>query len=148
MWPSLGKSTISAHQLKSTFYWPIRESYIHALTRNTKCLTIDGQVCFYRRPFSDAVEPWGCISWPWGALTNRTAWGTKLLLTAVMSSPVDCISLCQILKAQHCSLSLNGGSTPPSAPHPPPPPTSPPSHLLTPYRLNRWYYRSWKKPSE
>ena len=38
-------------------FLPVRESYIHALSRNTKCLTIDGQVCFYRRPFADAVEP-------------------------------------------------------------------------------------------
>ena len=45
-------------------FLPVCESYIHALSRNTKCLTIDGQVCFYRRPFVDAVEPQGCISWP------------------------------------------------------------------------------------
>ena len=42
----------------------VLESYIHALLRNTKYLTIDGQVCFYRRLFADAVEPGGCISWP------------------------------------------------------------------------------------
>ena len=45
-------------------FLPVRESYIHALSRNTKYLTIDGQVCFYRQPFADAVEPRGCISWP------------------------------------------------------------------------------------
>ena len=45
-------------------FLPVHESYIHALSGNTKCLTIDGQVCFYRRPFADAVEPRGCISWP------------------------------------------------------------------------------------
>ena len=39
--------------------------------------------------------------------TNRTTWGTRLLLTAVLASLVDCISLCHLLKAQHCSLSLN-----------------------------------------
>ena len=60
---------------------------------------------------------------------NRTAWGTKLLLTAVWASLVDCISSYHLLKAQHCSLSPNGCLTPPSAPypHPPhPPPTRPP----------------------
>ena len=51
---------------------------------------------------------------------NRTAWGTKLLLTAVWASLVDCISSCHLLKTQHCSLSPNGCFTPPSAPHPPP----------------------------
>ena len=40
------------------------ESYTHALTRNTKYLTKDGQVCFHRRLFADAVEPRGCISQP------------------------------------------------------------------------------------
>ena len=56
---------------------------------------------------------------------NRTAWDAKLLLTAVLSSPVDRISLCQKLRAKHCSLSPNGWFTPPMAPqplptHPPP----------------------------
>ena len=57
----------------------------------------------------------------------RTAWDTKLLLTAVLSSPVDCISLCQILRAKHCSLSPNSCFTPPLAPHCPrhPPLTHP-----------------------
>ena len=27
-------------------FLPARERYIHALPRNTNCLTIDGQVCF------------------------------------------------------------------------------------------------------
>ena len=56
---------------------------------------------------------------------NRTAWGTKLLLTAVWASLVDCASSRHLLKAQHCSLSPNGCFTPPSAPHLPPPPTPP-----------------------
>ena len=43
-------------------FLPVRESYTHALSRNTKYLTIDGQVCFYRQPFANAVEPRGCIS--------------------------------------------------------------------------------------
>ena len=50
---------------------------------------------------------------------NRTAWGTKLLLTAVLASLVNCISSCHLLKAQHCSLSPNWCFIPPSVPHPP-----------------------------
>ena len=46
----------------------ISERYTHALPRNTKYLPIDGQVCFYRRLFADAVKPRRCISWSWGAL--------------------------------------------------------------------------------
>ena len=57
---------------------------------------------------------------------NRTAWGTRLLLTPVLASFVDCVSLCHTLKAQHCSLSLNGCFNPPSASHPPPPFPHPP----------------------
>ena len=46
----------------------VRKSYTHALPRNTKYLTIDGQFYFHRWLFTDAVKPQGCISWPWGAL--------------------------------------------------------------------------------
>ena len=63
---------------------------------------------------------------------NRTVWGTKLLLTAVWASLVDCTGSRHLLKAQHCSLSPNGCFTPPSAPHPSPPPTLSPSHPPTP----------------
>ena len=44
------------------------ESYTHALPRNTKFLTIDGQVCFHRQLFTNAVKLQGCISQPKGAL--------------------------------------------------------------------------------
>ena len=65
---------------------------------------------------------------------NRTAWGTKLLLTAILAHPVDCISSCQILKAQHCCLNPNGCFDLPLATYPPPPPsphhTRQPAHFL------------------
>ena len=35
----------------------VHESHTHALPRNTKYLTIDGQVCSHRRLFTDAVKP-------------------------------------------------------------------------------------------
>ena len=105
------------HASTENHFLPVCESYIHALSRNTKCLTIDGQVFFYGWPFADAVEPQWMHFLPLRSI-NRTAWDTKLLLTAVLSSPVDCISLCQILRAKHSSLSPNGWFTPPSAPHP------------------------------
>ena len=115
-------------------FLPVQERYIHALFRNTNCLTIDGQVCFYTA-FYRCCETTRVHFKVLGHV-NRTAWGTKLLLTAVLASLVDCISSCHLLKAQHCSLSPNWCFTPPSAPHPPPPPTPPPSHPPTPYRLN------------
>ena len=102
----------------------VYESCTHAEPRNTKNLIIDGQVCFYRRLF------WRCFRTTrmyFMALEgiNSIVWGTKLQ-TAVLASPKDCISLCPILKAQHCSLSPNGRFNQPTAPH-----------LPTPYRLNQ-----------
>ena len=38
-------------------FLPVNESHTHALLRDTKHLRPDGWVCFYRRPFSDAVKP-------------------------------------------------------------------------------------------
>ena len=45
-------------------FLPVRESCTHVLHRNTNYLIIEGQVCFYRQLFTDAVEPPGCISQP------------------------------------------------------------------------------------
>ena len=108
---------------------PVHDRHTHALSRNTKHLTIDSQVCFYRQLFIDAVKPRGCISWPCMGCINRTARDTRLLLSPVLASFVHCNSLCRRLKVQRCSLSLNGCFNPPSASHPPPPPP-------TPYKLN------------
>ena len=108
-------------------FLPVPESYTHALPRNTKYLIIDGQVCFYRRLFTNAVKPPGTrVHFMALEGINRTAWGTSLLLTAVLASLVDSTSLCPMLRAQHCCLSPNGCFSSPSASHPPP----------TPYRLN------------
>ena len=57
---------------------------------------------------------------------NRTAWDTKLLLTAVWASLVDCIKFISLTEGTALLLSLNGYFNPPSAPHPPPPLTPPP----------------------
>ena len=54
---------------------------------------------------------------------NKTPWGTKLLLTAVLACHVYCVSLCLILKTQHFFLDPNGCFNQPSAPYSPPPST-------------------------
>ena len=76
-------------------FLPVDESHTHALFRETKHLRLDGQVCFYRRLFSDAVKPRGCLSWPLWPLRgiNKTAWAAKLVLTAGLAYPVSCASL-------------------------------------------------------
>ena len=121
-------------------FLPVDESHTHALSRDTR---LDVQVCFFRRLFSDAVKPRGCISWPVWPLRgiNKTAWGATLILTAGLAYLVSCASLGHLLTAQHCHLCLSVCFSPPSASHPPPPPPHPP----TPYRLNPGYYSRLKK---
>ena len=90
-------------------FLPVDESHTHALSRNTKHLRLDGQVCFFRRLFSDTVKLRGCISWSVWPLRgiNKTAWGAKLILTAGQAYPVSCASLGHPLMAQHCHLCLS-----------------------------------------
>ena len=128
-------------------FLPVHESHTHALSRDTKHLSLDGQVCFCRRLFSDDAKPRGCILWPVRPLRgiNKTAWGAKLILTADLVYQVSCAQLGHPMMAQHGHLCLNVCFSPPTAPHPPPPPTPPPSHPPTPYRLNPRYYSHPKK---
>ena len=108
-------------------FLPVDESHTHALSRNTKHLRLDGQVSFFRRLYSNAVKPRGCISWPVWPLRgiNKTAWGAKLILMAGLAYPVSCASLGHLLTAQHCHLCLSVCFSPSSASHPPPPPPHP-----------------------
>ena len=39
------------------YFVPVDESHTHALSNDTKYLRLDGQVCFFRRLFFDAVKP-------------------------------------------------------------------------------------------
>ena len=128
-------------------FLPVDESHTHALSRDTKHLSLDGQVCFCRQLFSDNAKPQGCYSWPVWPLRgiNKTAWDAKLILTADLVYQVSCARLGHLLMAQHCHLCLNACFNPPTAPHPPPTPTPPPSHPPTPYRLNPRYYSRPKK---
>ena len=116
-------------------FLPVDESHTYALSRDTKLLKLDGQVCFYRRLFCDTVKPRGCISWPVWPLRgiNKIAWGAKLILTADLAYPVSCTGLGHPLMAQHCHLCLNLCFSPPMAPHCPP-------HPPSPYRLSPRYY--------
>ena len=114
-----------------THFLPVDKSRTHALFRDTKQLRLRDQVCFFRRLFSDAIKPRGCISWPVWPLSgiNKTAWGTKRILTAGLAYPVSCAILGSLLMAQHCHLCLSACFSPPSASHPPPPhPHPPPAH--------------------
>ena len=97
---------------------------MHALSRDTMHLRLDGQVCFYRRLFCKAVKPRGCILWPLRGI-NKTAWGAKLILTADLAYHSSCASLGHLLMAHHCHLCLKVCFSPPTAPHPPHPPTLP-----------------------
>ena len=115
-------------------FLPVNKRHTHALSRDTKHLRLDGQVCFFRQLFSDAVKQQGCISWPLWSLRgiNKTALGAKLILMADLAYPVSCTSLSHLLMGQYCQLCLNACYSPPTAPHPPSLPTPPPSRLPTP----------------
>ena len=125
------KTNLMVTKTKIQFLPKDDESHTHALSRDTMHLRLDGQVCFYRRHFCDAVKPRGCISWPVWPLRgiNKTAWDAKLILTADPAYPVSCASLGHLLMAQHCHLCLNICFSLPTVPH-----------LPTPYRLNPHYY--------
>ena len=57
-------------------FLPVDESYTHALSRDTKHLRLDGQVCFFRQSCKAIrVHFIACVA-PEGH--NMTAWGTKL----------------------------------------------------------------------
>ena len=103
-------------------FLPVDESYTHALSRDIKHLSLDGQVCFCRRLFSNDVKPQGCISWPVWPLRgiNKTALGAKLILMADSVYQVSCARLGHPLMAQHCHFCLNVCFNLPTAPHPPP----------------------------
>ena len=95
----------------------VDEYHTHALSRDTMHLRLDGQVCFFRRLFCDAVKPRGCILWPVWPLRGiyKTAWGAKLIL---MADLVYHSSLGHLLMAQHCHFCLKVCFSPSMAPHP------------------------------
>ena len=118
----------------------VRERYTHALSRNTKYLTIDDQVCFHRQLFTDAVKPRGCISRLWGGLIGlhgvpscswRQSWPPLWIVPVLVPYWGHSIAAwVQMVALARLRL--------PTFPH------LPPFHLPTPYRLNLWYYRQWK----
>ena len=113
------------------YFLSVDESHTHALLRDTKHLRLDGQVCFYRRLFSDAVKPRGCLSWTLWPLRGCMGCQT-LTLMADLAYPVSCAGLGHLLMAKHCPLSLYVCFTPlqlPYHPHHPPHPL-PPAHPL------------------
>ena len=70
----------------------ISERYTHALPRNTKHLAIDGHAgLLLQTAFCRCCKATKVHVMVLGRV-NRTAWGTKLLLTAVWASLVDCTS--------------------------------------------------------
>ena len=129
-------------------FLPVDESHTHALSRDTKHLSLDGQVCFCRRLFSDDAKPRGCISWPVRPLRgiNKTACmgcqtdsDGRLGLPGELcpaGSPTDGTALPFV---SECLLWPAYGS-------PPAPTANPtPSHPPTPYRLNPRYYSRQEK---
>ena len=118
----------------------VDESHTHALSRDTKHLRLECQVCFYRHLFLNAAKPQRCISWPVLPLRsiNKITLGAKLILTADLASPmiISCASLGYLLMAKHCRhhLFLNVCFSPPIYGYSP-----------TPNRLTPRYHSRLKK---
>ena len=93
---------------------PVRERYTHAFQKH-QVLDSGLPGLLLQTAFYQCCETTRVHFMVLGHV-NRTAWGTKLLLTAVLASLVDCISSCHLLKAQHRSLSPNWCFTPPLVP--------------------------------
>ena len=113
-------------------FLPVRESCTHALPRNTKYLIIVGQVCFYRRLFTDAVKPPGCISLPWRALiglhgvpgcSSRQSW-PPLWIVSVCATNWRHSTALWVWVVALTRLRL------PTLPRLPPTPSRPPAHPL------------------
>ena len=86
-----------------------------------------GQVCFYRRSFTDPVKPRRSTTGSMEPLrgTNKATWCVKLLPTTVSAYQVDCGCFCTLLRTHCCCVSPCGWYSPLSASHPPPMPTPP-----------------------
>ena len=110
-------------------FLPVRERCTHALPRNIKYLTIDGQVrMLLQTAFCQTMRM------HFSALgdINRTVWDTKLLSKANLAHPVYCIVSVHVTYSSEGTalpLSPNGCLSPPLASNPLPPP---PTHLPTP----------------
>ena len=114
-------------------FLPVDESHTHALSRDTKHLSLDGQVCFFRRLFSDDAKPRGCISWPVRPLRgiNKTAWvpnwfwrqtwSTRWVVPGWVTHWWHSTAICVWMFALAC---LRLPTRPHRPPHPPP--TRPP----------------------
>ena len=85
---------------------PQHKSYTPALSRHTKHMAIDGQVCFHRWLFSDLVKPGRCTTAPVESVNgiNKDMCGAKLLPMIISAYPVDCVCFYHLLMTQHSCL--------------------------------------------
>ena len=97
-------------QLKYNLYIAQHWSYSLALSRHSKHLATDGQVCLHKHLFSEPVKPWRwtmLLVQPMNSI-NKDVCGTKLLPATVLTYPVDCVCFCHLLETQHYCLCPNG----------------------------------------
>ena len=100
----------------------VDESHTHALSKDTKHLRLDGQVCFYRWLFSDTVKSQGCILWSLWPLKGiiRLQGVPKLISNSRPDHPYELCQPGSPTDEQHCHLCLSACFSLPTAPHPPP----------------------------
>ena len=142
MWLDLRKLSIYWHKKWIPIYCWLLNLHL-ALPRNTKHITIDGQVCFYWRLIADSVKPPGLVNG-----INKDMTGVKLLPTTVVTCAVDWVHFCHLLKTQHCCLWPYGRFNPPPATHHAPStyPT-PPTLYNVPFMILQSLWKSFSKTS-
>ena len=89
---------------------PSYECYTHALSRNTKYLAMDGQVCFHRWLSYNTVSHCHTTRIYYQPIINSNPRGTscRLLLMAFLAYCVDCVCQCHTLNTYHSFLSSSG----------------------------------------
>ena len=90
---------------------------------------MDCHICFYRQLFTVAIKPGECISWSWSALIGLHGIPNYSPQHSWSSLRIVSVYVTYCMKAQHCSLSLNGALSHvqlPTLSHLPPPPLAHP----------------------
>ena len=101
---------IIVQQLKSNLLPNIKPTLLHYLQIPNSCMAIDDQVCFHKQLFANPVKLPRCTKRSVEPVNgiNKDVSGVILLSTTASTYPVDWVSFCLLLKAQHCYLFPNG----------------------------------------
>ena len=127
------KTIPKAQEVKSKLQLYIEATYTQALSRHTKNMAVDGQVCFYRQLFVDLVKPQGCTTRPLVPLrgTNKTVGRATLLPTTVWAYPVMAVYVDYWMYSTAVCVQMEGTTHLQLPTHPSPLPPIHPLYMLS-----------------